>query len=294
MVKLLQLTFQGVSIGSVYALIALGFVIVFKGSGVFNFAHGDLVMASGFLVVSGPDNLPWGIKVVMSVMIMVVVALVSERFLLRPMHGRSLFSVVLVTLGLSIIVRAALAILFGLHERGSTEGPMGKDVIHAGDVVLPWVGVWTIAASGLLMLALWALFQRTRAGLAMRATAASHEAALAQGIDIRLTFALSWAVAGLLAVAAAVFLGAFPRHVDYEMSATALGAMPAIIIGGFDSLIGAVIGGVTVGLIQVLGAGYLSDIGNGSLHQVLPYLVMLSVLLVRPYGLFGSPEIERV
>lgn len=293
MVKFLQLAFQGMALGSVYSLIALGFVIVFKGSGVFNFAHGDLVMASAFFVVAGPD-LPWGVKVVLAVVIMVAIAVLSERVLLRPMHGRSLFAVVLVTLGLSIVVRALLGMLFGLHERGSTEGPMGKDVFTVGDVILPRVGLWTIATSALLMAALWVLFQRTRAGLAMRATAASREAAMAQGIDIRRTFALSWAVAGVLAVAAAIFLGAFPRHVDREMSATALGAMPAIIIGGFDSLSGAVVGGMTVGLIQVLGAGYLADFGNGTFHQVLPYLVMLTILLVRPYGLFGSPEIERV
>lgn len=219
----------------------------------------------------------------------------SERFLLRPMQGRSLFSVVLVTLGLSIIVRGVLAILFGLHERPSTEGPIGKDVVTVGKVILPWVGIWTIGTSALLMGVLWLLFQRTCGGLAMRVTAASTEAATAQGIDIRRTFALLWwAVAGCLAVAAALFLGAFPRHVDREMSATALGAMPAIIIGGFDSLVGAVVGGLSVGLIQVLGAGYLSDIGNGTLHQVIPYLVMLTVLLIRPYGLFGSPDIERV
>lgn len=294
MVKFLQLAFQGIALGSVYSLIALGFVIVFKGSGVFNFAHGDLVMASAFFVVGGPAGLPWGVKVAFAVALMVAVAVASERFLLRPMLGRSLFAVVLVTLGLSIVVRAVLAMIFGLQERPSTEGPIGKDVVNVGDVVLPWVGIWTIITSAVLMGGLWVLFQRTRAGLAMRATAASREAAMAQGIDIRRTFALSWAVAGVLAVAAAIFLGAFPRHVDREMTATALGALPAIIIGGFDSLVGAVIGGMAVGLLQVLGAGYLSEIGNGTLHQVLPYLVMLGVLLVRPYGLLGSPEIERV
>lgn len=128
----------------------------------------------------------------------------------------------------------------------------------------------------------------------MRATAANQEAASAQGIDIRHMFALSWAIAGVLAVAAGIFLGAFPRQVGPAMAFVALAALPAVIIGGFDSLVGAVIGGIAVGLMQVLGAGYFGDFGGGRFYEVLPYLVMLAVLAIRPYGLFGSKDIERV
>ncbi|MCZ7525520.1 MAG: branched-chain amino acid ABC transporter permease [Acidimicrobiia bacterium] len=294
MTKFLQLLFQGMSLGAIYALIALGFVIVFKGSGVFNFAHGDFVMAGAYVVVVAAASAPYGLAVALALLVLVLLALVVERTVLRPMLGQPLFAVIMVTLGVSIMVRSVVAMLWGVEERGSSAEPIGRGVVHAGEVALPWVGIWTIGVSVLLLAALWFFFQKTGYGLALRATANSQEAALAQGIDIRRMFALSWAIAGVLAVAAGIFLGAFPRQVTPAMGATALAALPAIIIGGFDSVPGAVVGGLSVGMIQVLGAGYLADVGGGNFHEVLPYLVMLLVLAVRPYGLFGSPDIERV
>ncbi|MEO5723428.1 MAG: branched-chain amino acid ABC transporter permease [Ilumatobacteraceae bacterium] len=294
MVKFLQLAFQGISLGSIYALIALGFVIVYKGSGVFNFAHGQFVMAGAYVVVVGSGTMPWGVAVLLAVAVLVAVALVAERFVLRPMLGQPLFAVIMVTLGIGIMATSLVSMLWGVDERGSSANPIGRGVIHVGEVSLPWVGVWTIITAAVLMLALWAFFQRTPFGLAMRATAVSQEAAAAQGIDIRRMFAMSWAIAGVLAVAAGIFLGAFPSQVGPSMGFVALAALPAIIIGGFDSLQGAIIGGLAVGLMQVVGAGYFGKFGGGRFHEVLPYLVMLAVLAVRPFGLFGSRDIERV
>lgn len=292
--RFLQLAFQGLSLGAIYALIALGFVIVFKGSGVFNFAHGDFVMGGAYIVVVGAGTLPWGAAVAVSCVTLVIAALVAERLLLRPMLGRPLFAVIMVTLGMAIMVRAVLAMLWGVNDRGSSAAPIGRGVVRIEGVALPWVGIWTLATATVLMLLLFWFFQRTGYGLALRATAVNQEAAAAQGIDIRRMFAMSWAIAGLLAVAAGVFLGAFPRQVGPAMGFVALAALPAIIIGGFDSLSGAVIGGLSVGFMQVVGSGYFGDFGGGRFHEVLPYLVMLLVLAVRPFGLFGSRHVERV
>lgn len=294
MIKFVQLAFQGLSLGSIYSLIALGFVIVFKGSGVFNFAHGEFVMGAAYIVVVGSGSMPWGFSIAVSAVVLVLTALIAERFFLRPMLGRPLFAVIMVTLGLSIMTRSAIAMLWGVNDRGESARPIGRGVWRIGDVSLPWVGIWTLITATTLMLVLWVFFQRTGYGLALRATAANQEAAAAQGIDIRRMFALSWAIAGVLAVAAGIFLGAFPRQVGPSMGFVALAALPAIIIGGFDSLQGAIVGGLAVGLMQVLGAGYLGDFGGGRFHEVLPYLVMLAVLAVRPFGLFGSRDIERV
>src|SRR5699024_7668109 len=137
-------------------------------------------------------------------------------------------------------------------------------------------------------------FQRTSYGLALRATASHQEAAIAQGIDVRRVFMLSWALAAALAVFAGIFLASFPRVTSPSLGTTALIAIAAVAIGGFDSLPGAIVGGLTIGLIQVLGANYLADVGDGRLHQVLPYVLMFVILLVRPYGLFGSRTVERV
>jgi branched-chain amino acid transport system permease protein len=205
----------------------------------------------------------------------------------------------MVTLGLSIMLRALMAMLWGVNDRGNSAAPIGRGVVRvelpgADSVSLPWVGIWTLLVAASLLTALYWFFQRTGFGLALRATAVNQEAAAAQGIDIRRMFALSWAIAGVLAVAAGIFLGAFPRQVTPAMSFVALAALPAIIIGGFDSLPGAVVGGLLVGLMQVLGSGYFGDFGGGRFHEVLPYLVMLAVLAVRPFGLFGSRDVERV
>lgn len=294
MIKLLQLLFQGVSLGMVYSLIALGFVLVFKGTGVFNFAHGDFVMGAAYIVVAVSTSQPWGIAVLVALVVLVALALVVERLVLRKMVGEPLFAVVMVTLGLSIMVRAVVTMIWGYNDKGFAD-PIGPGVWEpVNDLILPHTGLWTIGVSVALLLGLWVFYQRTPAGLALRATAAHQEAAMAQGIDVRRMFALSWAIAGVLATAGGIFLGAFPRQVGLQMGFIALNALPAIIIGGFDSLQGAVVGGITVGVLQVLSSGYLSDYGGGRLQDVAPYVVMLLVLLVRPYGLFGTREIERV
>lgn len=294
MIKLLQLMFQGLSLGMVYSLIALGFVLVFKGTGVFNFAHGDFVMGAAYIVVAVSTSQPWGVAVLVALVALVALALVVERLVLRKMVGEPLFAVVMVTLGLSIMVRAVVTMIWGYNDKGFAD-PIGPGVWEpVNNLVLPHTGLWTIGVSVVLLVGLWFFYQRTPAGLALRATAAHQEAAMAQGIDVRRMFALSWAIAGVLATAGGIFLGAFPRQVGLQMGFVALNALPAIIIGGFDSLQGAVIGGVTVGMLQVLSSGYLSDYGGGRLQDVAPYVVMLLVLLVRPYGLFGTRQIERV
>ncbi len=293
MIKLLQLMFSGISLGMIYSLIALGFVIIYKGSRIFNFAQGEFVMLAAYVVVAVSATQPYALAVFAAVAVLVLVALVVERFVLRKMLGEPLFAIVMVTLGIGIIVRALITMIWGYQDKGFAD-PIGPSVVRLGDLVLSKTSLWTIGVSLLLLVALWWFYQRTSSGLAMRATASHQEAALAQGIDVRRMFAASWMIAGVLATAGGIFLGAFPRQVGLSMGIVALNALPAIIIGGFDSLLGAVIGGVTVGVIQVMSAGYLSDYGGGRLQDVMPSIVMLAVLLIRPQGLFGTPEIERV
>lgn len=293
MIKFLQLLFSGVSLGMIYALIALGFVIIYKGSRIFNFAQGEFVMLAAYVVVAVAANQPYVLAVLTAMAVLILVALIVERFVLRKMIGEQLFAIVMVTLGIGIIVRAVITMIWGYQDKGFAD-PIGSSVVKIGDLALAKTSLWTIAVSLVLLVVLWYFYQRTSTGLAMRATASHQEAALAQGIDVRRMFAASWMIAGILATAGGIFLGAFPRQVGLSMGFVALNALPAIIIGGFDSLSGAVVGGVTVGVIQVMSAGYLSGYGGGRLQDVMPSIVMLIVLLIRPQGLFGTPEIERV
>jgi branched-chain amino acid transport system permease protein len=293
MTLFLQLGFQGIALGMVYALIALGFVIMTKGSGTFNFAHGEFVGIGAYVVLALMPHLPYVLAFVLAVAVTVVVALLVGAGLLRRLVGTSMTTVVLATLGVSSMLHALILMVWGVGTHGSA-GPVGAGTVRVGGVALPWVSIATITASVIVLAALVLFFQRTPYGLALRATASHQEAALAQGIDIGRMFALSWAIAAALAVVAGVFLASFPRVVEPGITLVALAAIPAIVIGGMDSLVGAVVGGLIVGLIQVLGARYLADYGGGKLHEVLPYVLMLAVLVVRPYGLFGSRSIERV
>jgi branched-chain amino acid transport system permease protein len=293
MTLFLQLGFQGIALGMVYALIALGFVIMTKGSNTFNFAHGEFVAVGAYVVLALMPHLPYWLAFLGSVFVTVALALLVEATLLRRLISKGLTTVVLATLGVSVMVHALVLMVWGVGSKGSA-GPVGSGTVEVGGVVLPLSSIATIVSSVVVLVALLLFFRRTPYGLALRATASHQEAALAQGIDVGRMFALSWAIAAVLAVVAGIFLASFPRVVSPSISVVALAAIPAIVIGGMDSLAGAVVGGVIVGLIQVLGAGYLADYGGGRLHEVLPYVLMLLVLVVRPYGLFGSRGIERV
>lgn len=293
MTLFLQLSFQGIALGLVYGLIALGFVIMFKGSHTFNFAHGEFVAIGAYLMLTLLPRLPYLAALVAAVIITVILALLVERMLVRGLVGRSVTVVVLATLGISTMLHNAILMVWGVGTHGSV-GPVGSGTTSVGPVVLPNSALATVAVAGVVLAGVAWFFQRTRYGLALRATASSQEAAMAQGIDVGRMFALSWGLAAFLAVIAAIFLASFPRVVSPSLGHVALIAIPAIVIGGMDSLLGAVVGGLVVGMTQVLGSNYLSDIGGGRLHDVLPYVLMLLVLLVRPYGLFGSRSVERV
>ena len=253
MTKFIQLLFSGMSLGMVYSLIALGFVIVYKGSRVFNFAHGDFVMLAAYIVVAVSATAPYPLAVLTAVAVLIVVAVVVERLVLRRMLGQPLFSIVMVTLGIGIMVRRRRDDL-GLPEQGYAD-PIGPAVWRIG-VAFAKTNVATIAVSLALLAALWWFYQRTSTGLALRATASHQEAALAQGIDVRRMFVASWVIAGVLATAGGVFLGGFRGRSGWRWPSSR-STLPAIIIGGFDSLVGAVIGGLTVRVAQVLSAGYL-------------------------------------
>lgn len=293
MTLFLQLGFQGIALGMVYALIALGFVIMAKGSGTFNFAHGQFVAIGAYTVLALMPHMSYALAFLGSVVVTVTVAVLVQSGLLRRLIGTSITSMVLATLGVSIMLQPVILMIWGVGTHGSA-GPVGSGTVTVGSVVLPVSAIATIGTSLVVLAGLVIFFRKTSYGLALRATASHLEAALAQGINVNRMFALSWGLAAVLAVVAGIFLASFPRVVEPSISLVALTAIPAIVIGGMDSLLGAVVGGLIVGLIQVLGAGYLTDVGGGRLHEVLPYVLMFAVLVVRPYGLFGSRSIERV
>jgi branched-chain amino acid transport system permease protein len=297
--KFLQLTFEGIALGAQYALVALGFVIIFKATRVINFAQGGFVLLGAYLAYNAHITweLPFWVAVVVAMAGVALVALLFEVLVLRWMVGQPTFSQIMTTIGLLIALEQIVATVWGVDAL-NLDDPWGLRTFKLGDVVVSYVDAWTIALSAVVLLLFFAFFRYSKIGLAMRATALDQEAALAQGISAGRVFGMSWAIAGAVAALAGVTLtGGKAAGVELQVGFIALAAFPAMIVGGLDSPLGAVVGGVVIGVTQTLTQGYQPEyaewLGSG-FSRVMPYLVMLVILLIRPYGLFGTPEVRRV
>lgn len=321
-----RMVVNGFSLGAIYAVLALGFVIIFKATQVLNFAHGALAALGAFLIASfatiinipgrwmegSPAWLQWTLSVVFALIVAAVIGMVLERVFLRPMVGEALFAVAIVTLGIDIIVRTVtndfiglvprpMGDPFGLASAGlncTTGGfDMTVDILDVCSVRIPHTTIFQLALTAVVVVAV-ALFFRSRIGIAMRATAWDQEAARAQGISVGRIFGSAWAIGAVMAAIGGLFISMFPRRpsgVDQFTAFFAFRAFPAIILGGLDSVIGAIVGGFAIGFAESAASSYLTfDFLGTGFGGVVPYIVMLIVLLIRPYGLFGTEEIRRV
>ncbi|MGH9077809.1 MAG: branched-chain amino acid ABC transporter permease [Acidimicrobiales bacterium] len=292
-----QLVFAGLALGSVYALVALGFTVVYRASRVVNFAQGGLLALGAFLtswlVIS--EGLSFWVAFPVGVVATAATGAIFCAWVLRLAAGRPDFVVVMVTLGLDGVLGAAVPTLWGTAPRANGD-PWGASALHGAALVFDWDQVWAVATAVAMMACLWA-FNRTRAGVAVRAAAADPEAALAAGIPLRRVVTMAWALAGGLACAAGVFAAGYPASLDPTVADVALVAFPAVILGGIDSTTGAVAGGVVIGLVQELAAGYqpryLAWLGH-DFYLAAPYVVMIAVVLVRPQGMWGSRPAGRL
>jgi branched-chain amino acid transport system permease protein len=294
----LQFLVAGVAVGSLYALLALGFVIVYKATGVINFAHGGLLLLGTYLAFHFKERLglPFYLAVLAAMIACAAVGLVIERLVLRHMVGQPVFAVILVTIGLSIAINQIVTWAWGF-ERQNLNDPWGLRTYDVGGVIVALTDIVRVVAAAGLLAAFFAFFRRSRYGLAMRATASDQEAAMAQGISASRIFGLSWAIAGVTATVAGVLLASGVRGVDPEISFVAFLAIPAIILGGLDSTTGAVVGGVIIGIVEEMTKGYAERVPEWlghNFHTVTPYIVLVAIMLVRPYGLFGTKEVERL
>lgn len=296
MIDLLEAVADGLGRGSVYALIGLGFVIIFKSSHVISFAQPGFMIA-GVVLVSYLVEVPWlgfwGAMAVGAVLIGLL-GLGMERAVIRPMIGRPIFAIAIITIGMDVIIRTVAHAYIGPLVRHVND-PWGLQTTAIGPVDVQQRHIAAVLTTAVLVALLFAFFRYTRTGLAMRAVAQDQEVALAQGVSVGAVFALSWALAGALAAVAGSFAAA-GVSVDNTFWPIALYALPVIILGGLDSLEGAVLAGVAIGVLQSLAANYpdaLSWLGQNP-SVIVPWLVMVLVLIVRPYGLFGTREVERV
>jgi len=303
--------FRGLAMGSIYALLALGFVLVFKATQTVNFAQGAIAMIGTYTLslllvdweIPGRwlgDNtyVVWFGALIIALALSVLLGLVIERLIIRRMIGEPLFSIAVITLGLEAVLRTLGIDAIGVNNR-SLEIPWGREAFDLGGANIYWSYIFAIVAAGVTFVAIYLFFQ-TRAGIAMRAVALDQEASMAQGISVGRVFAIAWGAGAAVAVLGAIAYSMSPISAGTATAATAalaFRALPAVILGGLDSVVGALVGGVAIGMAEVMAGTYLSNwtdtLGVGY-QLIVPYVIMMIVLLVRPYGLFGTPEVRRV
>lgn len=286
---MLQVLVNGVATGSIYALVALGFVIVYRATGVLNFAHGELMMVGAYLALLFAVELdvPYAMAVAVALAGSAVLAWLIQRLLLRRLVDEDVFSIVLVTLGLSLVLRSVVALVFGVRERALP--PPVDTYVDIGPVDMWSVHLLAIGVAIVVFLATGVFFERSRYGLAMRAMADDQAVARLMGISAFTVFGIAWLFAGGLAAVTGV-LAAHTVFVSNHLGFIALRALPAAVIGGLDSVRGALVGGLVLGVAEQLSVNYV----GGDTRELAAFGALLLVLIVRPYGLFGTPEIKRV
>lgn len=296
MTQFLSLLLNGISLGAIYALIALGFVIIFKASEVVSFTQGSLLLLGAYTIARLSDPIGFWLAALAGIAVTTLAALVVERLVINRLRGAPVISLAIVTIGVDIILLTELIRRIG-SDILNVPHPWAGESVRFGDVGMSQNRLIAVLVAGALIVAFFVAFKYSSWGVAMRASAEDGETAALMGIRLGRVSALAWMVAGALAAVAALFLVGTPTPgVSPAVYTVALRAFPAAILGGLDSTGGALVGGLLIGLAESFAAGYQDDLlflGRG-FGDVVPYVVMIVVLLVRPSGLFGTRELTRV
>jgi branched-chain amino acid transport system permease protein len=289
--KFLQLTLTGLTSGAVYALVAVGFVLIYKSSDVINFAQGEFLLIGAYLAYffMGQLGLHWSIGIILTIIVAAGLGVIIERLVLRPLIGEPIISVIMVTIGLASLLKAIVGGIWGINPQ-VFPAFIPKNEVHILNAVVTTDKLWAIGIALAFLLIFTVFFRYNKEGIAMRAVADDQQAALSMGISVQRIFALAWSIAAMTAAVAGIIV-ANVLEVSPNLSGVGLHVFPVVILGGLDSIPGALIGAVIIGLLEAYAGGY---VGDGSLAQVISYIVLLIILMVRPYGLFGQEIIERV
>jgi branched-chain amino acid transport system permease protein len=292
MTKLVQLLIIGIATGSVYGLIALGFTLVYKATRVFNFAHGDLMMLGAYILVSFTTKdfqlEPW-LSIPLTLLVSIPVGLAFQFFFARPLIGQPFLPVVMATIGASLIIVALMQIYWGVIEL-PYETVFPQRVYDVSGVRVASFDLITIGVAAVCVLLFAIFFRATPLGLQMRAAAENNEAAILTGVNVHRMSLVAWCIGTLLAFIAGVILANAQGAVTFSLTGLGLLAFPAIVIGGLESVPGAIVGGIIVGVLQALVGGYYDPLAQ----DALVFAALLLMLLVKPTGLFGQREIARV
>lgn len=293
----LQFLLSGIAVGSIYALAALGFVLIYKSSRVINFAHGQFIAIGDFATYALATwaKLPFWLAALLAILATAFLGFAVEKIFLKRMVGQPIISVIMVTIGLASVLDGLMYLTpFG---SGNFSYPpfLPPGGLSLGGVSISYTQLLAIGFTAIFLLLFTWFFRRSTLGVSMRAVADDQMASMSVGVSVERVFALAWAVAGLTAAAAGIVVGTVSGLNQGGLIGIGLAVFPAVILGGLDSIPGAVVGGVTIGVLQQLAAGYLNQyVPGGGTEYVLPFVVLLVMLWFKPYGLFGIEEIERV
>jgi len=290
-----QLVLNGIVTGSIYSLVALGFVVIYKSTGVLNFAQGEFMMLGAYvcLALTVEYHLPFVAAFVVTMAFMALLGVLTERLILRPMIGEPVISLIMVTLGLSAILKGVVQAIWGTDLRPfPTIFP--SDPVQLGPLPVSQGYLYSTASVAVLLVVFTLFFKFTRSGIAMRATAFSQQVALSMGISVKRIFALAWSIAAVVSAIGGVLLAGVRGGLDAALALFGLKVIPVVILGGLDSIGGAIVGGVVMGVLENLAGGYLDPVVGGGAKEVAPFIVLVVILTIKPYGLFGKVKIERV
>jgi branched-chain amino acid transport system permease protein len=287
---LAEFTLIGLFSGGLMALIALGFVLIYKGTGVVNFAMGEFMMLGAyfFYTASVMWKLPLAAALVLTLLAVALVAALIERAILRPLSGQPVISVLMATIGLGSALHGVVDATWGGNNY-EMPALLPRKAFTFGEIMIPGQVVWSFCLAAVIIVAFTLYFRFSKTGIAMRAAASDPVTAYVLGIDVRRTQRLTWMFAGVVGAVAGIVVGSM-TSLSPALGGAALGVLAVIILGGLDSIAGAIVAGLIVGIVESLTAGYL----GGKVRDIVPYVTVLLILMIKPYGLFGTRRIERL
>ena len=284
----------GIMVGGIYALVALGWVLIYKCSGVLNLAMGEMTLIGAYVSLSFYSmGIPFLLSILFSLIIGLVLGILTERIFLDKLIGQPVLTVIMVTVGLSFFFKGTVELIWGTDTRVFTPPVFSIEPIHIGKIIIGQVYLWSFVAAIVLLIIFVCFFKYTRWGLAMQATADDEMAALSLGVSARFVYAAAWAIAFMSAGVGGTLLGNI-NGLNISVGYLGLLVLPAVVLGGLNSVPGAIVGGIVIGILQNLCGAYLDRYFPGGVKEVAPFVFMAIFLLFKPHGLWGWERIERV
>jgi branched-chain amino acid transport system permease protein len=290
----IQILVAGVVIGSIYAIVALGFTLIYKSTGVVNFAQGELLLVGAYicLQLTVEYKLNFVISFFVTLLFMFIFGFLVEKIFLRKMIGEPIISIIMLTIGLSSVFKSLVQLIWGTDTKTFPQ-IFPEEPIEIGNISVSYIYIFSIISVAVFLIIFSVFFKKTKVGIAMRAVASDQQAALSMGIDVKRIFALSWAIAAVVSSVGGILIGNI-NGINTSLSQFGLKVFPVVILGGLDSILGAIVGGLIIGILENIAGGYIDPIIGGGAKDVFPFIFMIVILMIKPYGLFGTVEVEKV